>query len=357
MSEPIGVLVDRRELRRALAGRPTKERIALYRQIAVEDPEISLVLFPIQGIQIARNRLRAYAPTPNGWRKVVVPIPKVIHKRVIHRSPAAIRTLQRLQDRGVILVNPNGMRNKVHMHALLSQDPDIRDHLPITAPYRHAMLRRLLGRRMSLILKPQLGSAGYGVVRIDPLKRGRTRIMGRGVRTLSRRALRKHLGRQRILRRYLIQQCIDLARHGGKPFDFRVPVQRDATGDWSVPGMVAKVARRHRFLTNMAQGGEAVPGMQMLESVFPGETAKKIAQEIERLAIAVAQAVSKEHSHAADLGLDIGVDAKGKPWLIEVNTRDQRITFAQAGLATAFRDLYRNPLAYCTHLQRVVQEA
>lgn len=318
----------------------------------MEDPEISLVVFPVEDIHVERNRLRAYVPSRRGWRRAILPIPKIIHKRVIHSSPTALRTLQRLRRRGTIIVNPCGIRNKVRINALLSRDPALKDHIPITLPYRPALLHSLLARRMNLILKPQLGSAGLGVIRIDPLPRGRARVVGKSVRIVPRRALRRYLRRNLSLRGYLIQQCVDLARYKGRPFDLRVPVQRNVTGEWSVPGMVAKVARRHRFLTNIAQGGRAIPGIQMLEYVFSTEEAQQIAEQIETLALDIARAIARRYPYAADLGLDIGVDVNGKPWLIEMNTRDQRITFAAAGLATAFRELYRNPLAYCTQLQR-----
>ena len=52
------------------------------------------------------------------------------------------------------------------------------------------------------------------------------------------------------------------------------------------------------------------------------------------------------------MGLDIGVDHDGAPWLIEVNTRDQRYTFFNAGMHETFRQLYQNPLAFCAFLAK-----
>lgn len=63
VSVSIGVLVDRGELLRSVSGRPTRERIALYRRIAVEELRIKLIVFSFEGIDLARNRVRGYTPS------------------------------------------------------------------------------------------------------------------------------------------------------------------------------------------------------------------------------------------------------------------------------------------------------
>ena len=47
----------------------------------------------------------------------------------------------------------------------------------------------------------------------------------------------------------------------------------------------------------------------------------------------------------------MSIDTDGKPWLIEVNTRDQRITFLQAVCMTSFVPLHQ-PIAHCSHLNQ-----
>src|SRR5690606_16097536 len=56
-------------------------------------------------------------------------------------------------------------------------------------------------------------------------------------------------------RSYLVQQRIQLATYIERPFDLRVSVQRDGSGEWQVTGIVGKAAPARRFLTNVAQGG------------------------------------------------------------------------------------------------------
>ncbi len=349
MPEQVGILVDRLTLHRAMHGGSTHEQISLYREVALAEG-IDIILFSIDQISLRRNQLHGYVPSSQGWQRVSAPIPKVIHKRVLYLSDAPLKILARLHRRGIILVNPYLMQNKIKMYQILSQEPSIRAHIPLTRRYRWYYLKQRLDSGHNVILKPVIGSVGRGILRIIPLPGDRAQITGQSTSILSRSNMRRRLRARLCSDHYFMQQYLDLARYKGNLFDLRVPVQRDGKGEWTVPGMVAKVAVSHPFLTNLAQGGHAVPGEIVLDAAFPPSIAATVQQEIRRLAIEVAQIVAREYPYAADLGLDIGIDAAGKPWLIEVNSRDQRITFHEAGMHEAFRTLYKNPLAYCVYL-------
>ncbi len=351
MSSCVGVLVDRRTLLRALRNRSTYERIAFYRSIATEELGIDIIVFSVDGIRERRNKVTGYVPTSNGWRKTTTTIPKVIHKRVLYRQSAPLKTLRRLQRRrGTLFVNPLRIQNKADMNKALTGDPAVAAHIPPTQALRWRPLIQALEAGTSIIIKPRIGSVGQGILRIEPTSGGRFKVTSRTTRVHTRAGLRKRLRARLGSGRYIMQHYLMLARVDDKPFDLRVPVQRDGSGAWRLPGMVAKVAGPHPFLTNLAKGGRAIPGRQALESAFAPADAGRVVKSVNRLALNVAKAVAQSHPRAADLGLDIGVDQEGKAWLIEVNTRDQRITFFEAGLHDEFRTLYKNPLAYCAHL-------
>jgi len=52
----------------------------------------------------------------------------------------------------------------------------------------------------------------------------------------------------------------------------------------------------------------------------------------------------------ADIGFDMGIDKSGEIKLIEMNGRDQRITFKKAKLANTFYRTYLTPLQYAKFL-------
>lgn len=348
MAERIGILLEKRTLQLARRGAPTYERVGLYREMALQGgPEV--VLFSLDDMRYGTRRIRGYVPTEKGWRRAVVEMPPVIHKRVLFSLPVE-RTLRRYwHRRATVFVNPPLMSDKARMHRVLMQSPDVMDHLPLTEWYNFDELARRMENGATVILKPRVGSVGKGIALVKPLGRRILFTTEHGSRAFTSRRLRDYLAVRARSRTYLLQQYIPLARFAGKPFDLRVPVQRNRDGEWVIAGMVAKVAVRHPFLTNLAQGGRAMPADKVLNLVFAPVKANAIIDEVRRLALSVAEAVARRFPEAADLGLDVGVDERGKPWLIEVNTRDQRITLLEAGMHDAFRAVYEHPVAYCAY--------
>lgn len=348
MAQRVGILLEKRTLQLARRGAPTYERIGLYRDFALRGgPE--LVLFSLDDMELGARRIRGYVPTEKGWRRVVVAMPTVIHKRVLFSLPVERALRRHWHRRRTVFVNPPLMSDKARMHAVLMRSPAVVDHLPLTEWYKFDELERRMENGATVILKPRIGSVGKGIARLKPTGRRIMFTTEHGTRAFTPSRLHDYLAERARPRTYLLQQYIPLARFGGKPFDLRVPVQRNRDGEWVIAGMVAKVAVRHPFLTNLAQGARALPAEKVLDLVFSPARAEAILADVRRLAVGVAEAVARRFRDAADLGLDVGVDERGKPWLIEVNTRDQRITLLEAGMHDAFRAVYEHPVAYCAY--------
>lgn len=354
MTPQVGILVERRTLLLARRGTQTYERLNFYRDMALAGgPEV--IVFSLDGLKPDAGKVRGYVPTAKGWRRATVAMPAVIHKRVLFSVPVERALKRRWHRRSVVFVNPPFMSDKARMHSLLLRSPEVADHLPLTEWYDPDELERRLDNGATVILKPRVGSVGKGVARVKPAGRLVLFTTEHGTRVFTHKQLRRYLSTIARPKTLLLQQYIPLARMHGRPFDLRVPVQRDENGRWVVAGIVAKVAARHPFLTNLAQGGRAVPATVALDVAFAPEFTETILADVRRLAVHVAEAVAKRFPEAADLGLDVGVDEQGKPWLIEVNTRDQRITFLEAGMNDALRAVYEHPVRYCAAMAAKLQ--
>src|SRR5690606_33768996 len=130
VSDRAGVVVARRTLELARRGRPTHERLQLYRDITLRGgPE--LVLFSLGDADFRERRVHGFVPAGRGWRRKEVVLPAVIHKRVLFPLPVE-RALKRLaKKRHVLFGSPPLISDKACMERTLLLWPAGADHLPL----------------------------------------------------------------------------------------------------------------------------------------------------------------------------------------------------------------------------------
>ncbi|MFM1650905.1 YheC/YheD family protein [Brevibacillus sp. B_LB10_24] len=341
----IGVMLDWKVLKLALAGKQTYERLSYYKLLGEKlglEPifyhprQVNLKTREVRGLVLVRGRLVSKR----------VKIPRVMHNRVLEGNPLTKQMIRKLGTIGRVY---NGLivRNKLSVHRLLFSNSALRPHLPISRSYTWDGLMDLLGQYQVVYLKPVIGSVGQGVVRIE--RSGSVYLWTSSsiqqkpfLRSGLRQQARKWVGN----RRFLIQQGIKLAHYKDRTFDIRVSIQKNGKRLWSVSGMVAKLANRYNKLSNLAQGGSAEKLDTVLLSMFSEAEVRKIKLDIARVGILIAKQLELKNPSLADIGIDMGIDSQGKPYMIEVNVRDQRYSFFKAGELGMFRKTYQTPLEY-----------
>jgi YheC/D like ATP-grasp len=345
----VGIMLDWNIIQHGINGKKSYERLPYYVEIGRE-LGLEPVFFHPRHV-LSNGKVKGYFW--NGSRLVprVVPVPRVIHNRVLTgdlKARQVIRSLSKTQ----LVFNGLVVRDKRKVHQMLWKNPQVRSYLPHTVPYSRDNLRHFLDRYRIVYVKPSIGSVGIGVVRIEREGDHYHFISSQYRKVLSRQGLIVELARWIGNKRYLIQQGIPLARYEGKTFDIRVSVQKNREQKWSVSGMVAKVANQKNKLSNLARGGRAFPLETVLRESFSPEQQKEIIERIGLAAIQLARQYESYYPSLADLGMDMGIDGKGNPYLIEINIRDQRYSFYSAGEMAMFKQTYRHPLEYASSLMR-----
>lgn len=351
----VGIMVNHSLYRKFLSGRTGHEAPAFYED-AAEQFGLIPCYFRLTDIPFRNRMMRAYIRKGNRYSKETVQVPRVIHNRAIYHGKRSERKAALLSQAGMILFNGWNRYGKLTVHSWLSNDESLRPHLPESRLATVKDIWHMLRTHNSIILKPDNSSVGIGVMKAEQLKPGVWELMipvgrfGKGrIRLIFRRALPRRLLAKLRAKRHLVQQRIPLALYEGRPFDLRVSVQRDESGEWQITGMIGRVARSGAFVTNVAQGGKAMTLAKLLES-YPQLHAEEIKANIENLALRAAKQISLHMPMAADLGLDIGLTEAGFPMLIECNGRDQRYTFRQGGMLEAWKATYRNPIGFARFL-------
>lgn len=351
----LGVLLNHSSLSGALKGRYWFEYLPFYAE-AAQKSGVTVVFFSNRSFLAKDDLVRAYSwnPATRTYIPGIFKIPLVIHNRALLSQKEARRIYSLLANNRTILFNGLMRYDKWTVHRRLSTNPFTSKYLPETERLlSREQILAWLKRHKTVYLKPCSGSLGKGVIRLHQTG-GRLEIS----RTAKSRSTRHFVSfgkiaeiRRRIGRRpYLIQEGIPLLKIRNQPIDFRVSVQKGASGEWSVSGVVAKVGTRNAHATNLAVGGKAAPAKKVLATAFEKSKAEAILQEIKGASLLIARQIEEIGPNIADLGLDLTVTKDGAIKFIEANGRDLRITFRNARQKKMWRRTFQNPILYGVRL-------
>lgn len=295
-----------------------------------------------------------------GWVRMRFPLPDVMYDRGLVNG-RVMRVQHWLRRRGVEQFN-SWVGSKLWVYRLMSRDPELARYIPETVVLRRtADLGNMVRRHGTVYVKAAGGGKGIGIWLVSAdgqggyvyrytdahcrIRRGRTKDLSTVV----------HLLLSRPRRPWLIQPRIDLLRLEGRIFDVRVLVQRDGSGILRVTGTGARIGRRGSFISNIFGGGDAQPLEPLLEeclNVGP-EAAFQLRLEIERISLRVAELIHhacRHTGHIGELGVDIGIDRRGRLWFFEANSRTGRNVFQMAGMRESAKQALRRPLEFAMFL-------
>ncbi|WP_274361742.1 YheC/YheD family protein [Paenibacillus thermotolerans] len=218
--------------------------------------------------------------------------------------------------------------------------------LPNTAPMSGRTFWSFLARYGTVIVKPSNGEGGVRVIQVASLGGGKYEVhYGRMRRRFASKAAVYSfvcaLTRKGI---FIVQQKIPLARVGGRPFDLRVMVQRGGGGSWAITGKLAKIAGAGFMITNTARSrGRVAPVTAALRSAgFTAPRIRSIQAKIDRVSVASAKRLRQRYPFLRTVGMDIGVDHRGKVWIIETNFAPAKSLF----LRLKDKTMYRRIISY-----------
>ncbi|MCZ8521326.1 MULTISPECIES: YheC/YheD family endospore coat-associated protein [Paenibacillus] len=257
-----------------------------------------------------------------------------------------------------MISNRKAVSSKWVKTQLLLQSPELSSYVPATYRLTRSRLLAMLARYGMLYLKPDRGSLGIGVMRVE--KRGRAFLYQSGVQSCSFTAFEdmfQSLQRRIGSRPYLIQKGISLLAYEGRPFDFRVMIQKNPSGAWESTGIVGRVAHPHKVVTNGSQGGTIYPARDLLRPKAGTKRAAGLLQQMDRLARRTAAEFSRIYPAMNELGLDIAIDRNLAPWILEVNTRPDPCPFTKLDNKDSIRKMIAYAKAYGRQYNLVCSKA
>ncbi|MBD0378971.1 YheC/YheD family protein [Paenibacillus sedimenti] len=219
---------------------------------------------------------------------------------------------------------------KWDQHRELMQNPHIKEHLPATKKLNKQSLSAMLSQFKTVYLKPNQGAFGVGVMQV--------RMLG----PEKQQSYRVHLGTvqkkfrsmnevyafvllKKVNNDYLVQQGIDLLKWKKRPFDLRLMMTKQSDNTWQNKGFVGRAAASDKIVTNIRSGGTAQSIEELLGPYTNPSSQKKAIFKLNRLGSRICKQLEKNYPGIRLFGIDMGMDKNLKPWVIEVNTRPEKI--------------------------------
>lgn len=354
----IGVMTDR--LSTSGIFRPTglQEEMALI-SLAARNVPGRVFIFTPSDVNSSRVNGYVFHQHKNGtgyWEMRVIPWPDVVYDLVRLRArDNKYREVRRLLQKATQgrYFNP-GFLNKLKVYRLLQEDQRLRYYLPETKWLQGVeVLEELLARHRAVYLKPANGSLGRGIVMVKKTPDGGYLFKTAGgmkglANTLP--GLYKKIRPMLKGRTYLVQQGLDLLLYEGRISDIRVLVQKNGKGEWSITKAYVRVGRKNSIVSNIAQGGVALPMEQVLKTAFPEERTNQIRQEIRDVALLASYVLEKQSGELyGELGVDLGLEKTGRLWLIELNSKPRKATEG-SGSPRLVHLSFVKPLRYALYL-------
>lgn len=326
---------------------------------------LSVFVFSPNGVDWEQNAVSGYVydDRTGAWRNGRFPLPDLVYDRCFFSNRRQYKEyreqMRRFRACRPVTILGYGLKGKWDVHQMLSQEKELRPYLPETVPLTgKACIAAWFQNRHDACLKPQAGSHGKGVLHAHCNRStGLYMVKGRDSRNRTvHRAFDSFLQFSQWIeqftagRKYLVQRYLKLTTAEGDAFDIRSLVQKDAAGHWQLTGMAVRRGQNGSFTSNLHGGGTVEEVNPFLMRQFGEGKAAAIAAELELLSHKLPLALERRHGRLAELGLDLGVDAEGRIWVLEANSKPGRSVFAKIHNKKAWHNALANPIRYARYM-------
>ncbi len=321
----------------------------------------TLYFFSLHDIDYGRRLINgtAYDPSRRGWVGALFPFPDILYLRdgvPESRSREYALMQKAFQELKIPMVNSLVGFDKWEVNLVLQNDAALRPHLPETrlggrvAGDLEAMLQAY-GR---VYLKGCRGRQGRQVMRVTRLAGGKYEYCY-FIEKLTRRKVHQKSSLHRAVdsfykgRPFIIQQPIDLIEHEGGIIDLRAEMQRNGKGELEVVAIPVRIGRRDSPITTHAASYQFDPFFTGALHYGEAELAA-LKNRIYDFLYRIYGCIEKHYGPFGEIGIDIGLDKKGKLWFIECNSQPAKVSLMKAYGGKTAAAAFANPLEYALYL-------
>ncbi|MBL4955089.1 YheC/YheD family protein [Neobacillus sp. YIM B02564] len=273
------------------------------------------------------------------WIPAELPLPDVIYNRIHSRQLEQKIKYKQFRQQLELLMIPlfnDRFLSKLEVYEHLKKEVSLFSAIPETKIFSKENLYEFVQKYDTVFIKPIHGSQGKNILKISKHK-DNSYFVQSSVKT-GKEPFEKPFFLEELYQRlkpelqnriYIIQQGVSLITKDLRPMDFRVLCHKHQPTRWEITSIIARVGAEQEIVSNLARGGTIMRPLEALINVMDIQKAKECLAQMKQLALEIAAGISTHSAGIiAELGIDIGVDSEGKPWLIEVNSKPSK-SFAE----------------------------
>lgn len=268
------------------------------------------------------------------WKPAELPLPDVIYNRIHSRRLEFAKEYHLFRNRLAELSIPifnDRFFSKWEVHEHLIHENHLQSYIPDTNIFSKDNLAAFIKKYETVFIKPVHGSQGRNIFKLQKettdfsLESSVTSGSENKKVILSYEEIYQNLKTLLNNRICIIQQGIPLLTYKSRGMDYRVLCHKNQQNNWKVTSAVARVSAEDEFVSNIARGGEIMTPINALKEIMSISEAKRVISQMKELAIETALVIdTKTSGITGELGIDIGIDQDGKPWIIEVNSKPSK---------------------------------
>lgn len=292
-------------------------------------------------------RFKSYKPNKygrTGGSKYVEPV----KKKYARKAPVKRKVAPPKQKKAEpVLKVSRSSKDKWVKTKVLLRNRELSRHIPKTKLFSKKTLYGMLRNYGMVYAKPVNGQMGIGVMRVELNRSGYSYQNGlRKASFGSYDALYRALVKETKGKVYVVQKGINLLKHKGRPFDIRLMVQKSPYGGWEATGTLGRVAHPRKIVTNGSQGGSIYPTVRLLKKYSDAGYRNRLLRHMDYIGLVTAKQMRAAYPGLKVIGLDLALDKRMKPWILEVNTAPDPCPFTLLPDQTMLRRIIRYARAY-----------
>jgi UDP-N-acetylmuramoyl-tripeptide--D-alanyl-D-alanine ligase len=161
---------------------------------------------------------------------------------------------------------------------------------------------------------------------------------------------------KKYIKRYIMQRYVKSKTQNEMPFDIRIHVCRGRNAQWNIAKIYTRIGMNKNLTSNIAGGGGISDTRTFLQYHMGDRKWRKVYDEINDMGIIIPEYLQKFYPQLINaLGIDVGIDADGKPYLFEINGGPgSKFLYLEHALLAAEFAIYLARQAQCVAREAII---